>query len=379
MAHKSIRCFELRIPFTRVFRHGSAERDTTETLLVMITDEDGYVGYGEGCPRSYVTGETVQSSVDFIKKHYDEILEINSLETLMEHLSNNIEDIDQNPAAWCPVELALLDLFARREAVSVESLLGIAAARDNYEYSAVMGDSSPKKFRNLFEDYRRFGFTDFKIKLSNDIDKDRKKLQCMREELDLITVRADANNLWDSFETAIDYLNDLDFRFIAIEEPIRSKNLAELQTISSQTGYKIILDESLTNQNQIGPLQENSSIWIVNARVSKYGGLLRSLRIIEELQNNNIDIIVGAHVGETSLLTRAGLILADSAGDSLRAQEGAFGTHLLSHDVFEPKLMFGAKGLLDKSLLECRNNPGFGLEYAGDINKRSEIIPLSID
>jgi L-alanine-DL-glutamate epimerase-like enolase superfamily enzyme len=375
---KSIKCFELRIPFTRVFKHGSAERDTTETLLVEITDEDGHVSYGEGCPRSYVTGETIKSSVDFIKKNYAEILEIDNLEALKDYISNFVEDIDQNPAAWCPVELALLDLMASREGISVESLLGKTATRDSYKYSAIIGDSSPKTFRSLFEDYRHLGFTDFKIKLSNSIRKDREKLQCMKEDLDLITVRADANNLWDSSKAAIDYLNDLDFRFIAIEEPVRSKDFAELQAISYKTGYKMILDESLTNQNQISVLKEHPSTWIVNARVSKYGGVLRSLMIIEELLNNNIDIIVGAHVGETSLLTRVGLILADYAGDRLRAQEGAFSTHLLSHDVFEPNLIFGSKGLLDKSLLECRDKPGFGVNFAGDFEKRPEIIPLNI-
>jgi len=44
-------------------------------------------------------------------------------------------------------------------------------------------------------------------------------------------------------------------------------------------------------------------------------------------------VIVGAHVGETSLLTRAALTVANSARDLLVAQEGAFGTHLLARDV----------------------------------------------
>ena len=38
-------------------------------------------------------------------------------------------------------------------------------------------------------------------------------------------------------------------------------------------------------------------------------------------------------VGETSLLTRAGLTIANAFRDCICAQEGAFGTHLLERDV----------------------------------------------
>ena len=71
-------------------------------------------------------------------------------------------------------------------------------------------------------------------------------------------------------------------------------------------------------------------------------------------------MIVGAHVGETSLLTRAALSVANAYRDILVAQEGAFGTHLLEHDVVDPPLMFGAGGVLDAAQLPT--GPGFGLK-----------------
>jgi hypothetical protein len=73
-------------------------------------------------------------------------------------------------------------------------------------------------------------------------------------------------------------------------------------------------------------------------------------------------LIVGAQVGETSLLTRVALSVAQASGDSLIAQEGAFGTHLLQHDVCTPPLMFGAGGTLDYQSGE----PGWGLDCASD-------------
>ena len=63
------------------------------------------------------------------------------------------------------------------------------------------------------------------------------------------------------------------------------------------------------------------------------------------------------------MLTRAALTVANSARDILVAQEGAFGTHLLAHDVVDPPIMFGARGVLDVVSLALGIAPGFGLQY----------------
>ncbi len=63
------------------------------------------------------------------------------------------------------------------------------------------------------------------------------------------------------------------------------------------------------------------------------------------------------------MLTRAALTVANSARDILVAQEGAFGTHLLAHDVVDPPIMFGAGGVLDVVSLALGIAPGFGLQY----------------
>jgi len=91
------------------------------------------------------------------------------------------------------------------------------------------------------------------------------------------------------------------------------------------------------------------------------GGLLRSLAIADRARGAGVGIIVGAQVGETSLLTRAALTVARASGDALVAQEGAFGTFLLERDICEPPLMFGRGGVLDSSAHERLAGAGWGL------------------
>ena len=62
-------------------------------------------------------------------------------------------------------------------------------------------------------------------------------------------------------------------------------------------------------------------------------------------QEHGIGCQLGAHFGETSLLTAAGLVVA-SLAEPLSSLEGAFGENLLERDVCEEALQFGEGGKL---------------------------------
>ena len=131
----------------------------------------------------------------------------------------------------------------------------------------------------------------------------------------------------------------------AIEEPIIVGQYKALKIISEQSSTKIIVDESFQRHLQFGDIQDELVIWILNVRVSKIGGLLSSLDIVQSANARHIPVIVGAHVGETSLLTRAALAIAKVTGDSLLVQEGAFGTYQLQHDICDEPLMLHNGGV----------------------------------
>jgi L-alanine-DL-glutamate epimerase-like enolase superfamily enzyme len=354
---------ELRLPFRTAFRHASAERSETSSLWATARTATA-TGHGESCPRPYVTGETIDSALAFCERHIASLArEVADVATLRAWMEQHRSEIDVHPAAWCALELALLDVLARESGVSVEALLGLPALAGTFRYSAVIGDSEPGTFAAMAERYRGHGFIDFKIKLSGDVARDTEKVRTLRDwNMPSLRVRADANNLWDDPETAIDFLGSVDGPLWAVEEPIAAHRYEELETIGQALGCRIILDESFVRVSQLPALSgARASTWIVNVRVSKMGGLQRSLEVVDALRAAGIGIIVGAQVGETSLLTRAALTVARYAGTSLVAQEGAFGTQLLEYDIVEPVLMFGAGGNLDVTGAAWATAPGFGL------------------
>ncbi len=351
----------LEIPFKQSFSHASAIRKTTETVIVKAIDAKGAVAYGEGCPRQYVTGETINSALQFFERVSADVKAFRHLDDVAQWVESNAIDINANPAAWCAIELALLDLMACEAGRSVESSLGLPELSGIFQYSAVIGADDPTICAKQLQRYVQQGFTDFKIKVSGDFDRDKENIALLRDQTIPLTVRMDANNVWTDKAQAIEYIQALDYEFKGIEEPLGVNDYAGCQTISTALKIPVILDESFLNITQFAELTGFPGKWIINLRISKMGGLLRSLTIAEMARSCNIPIIIGAQVGETSILTRAALTVANAYKHQTIAQEGAFGTYLLSRDITPDPIMFGPGGKLDVSPFSGR--AGFSIDY----------------
>lgn len=365
MRVESLSIQSLDIPFKLAFSHASAERNRTQSVLVTAKSADGLLGFGEGCPREYVTGESLESAMKFFTDHRQTVSELRNLNGIHEWVNTNRETIDANPAAWCAIELALLDLLGKNTQQSLETLLGQPTLNGVFQYSAILGTDDLQVFQKLVRTYLDMGFTDFKVKLTGDLPRDRDKIDVLKAHINNShRIRFDANNCWTDVRAASEYLASIDCPFWAVEEPLVKDDYHGLVQLAEDLGKKIILDESFQHLGQLVELQETIEHWVVNLRVSKMGGLLRSLELVKAFRNIGIPIIIGAQVGETSLLTRAALTIANSARDILTAQEGAYGTHLLEYDLCDPPLMFERGGRLNTDTLPLRDDFGCGADLS---------------
>lgn len=340
------------IPFRVRFGHAAAERSMAENVLVHVEDADGHFGLGEGCPRLYVTGETVPGALAFLRKHQAMLQALDGLDALRRWAADHAGDIDANPSAFCAVELALLDLFARQAGVNLETFLGITDAPSSVVASAVVGTGHALKFHVQAWLYGRLGMRATKLKLSGNPARDLPRARALARRGRL---RLDANNLWDTADAAIAPLTSLAQQAWAIEEPITARDWKGMMRIQQATGLAVILDESFTTLADLHGVPPGLHV-VPNLRVSKLGGLLRSL---ECLGSGTDPVIVGAQVGETTILARAGLALARAAGQRLCGYEGAYGRWLLREDLVRPSLGFGWGGRVCASPFD--GQPGAGL------------------
>ncbi len=360
MSIKRLSVESLKIPFKQAFVHASAVRAETESVLVTIAGANGLEGIGEGCPRRYVTGETVDSIQSFIETRRESWMAFTSIQDLNRWINEHAPIIDQNPAAWCAVETACLDLFGKEAGLPIEALLGLPPLSGLFQYSAVLGTDNLQSFEKQLQRYQAVGFADFKVKVTGRLQEDVDMLARLAATQDpKRRVRLDANNLWTDAQTALSYLKQLPGRFAAIEEPLKVGDYDGGRWLARALKIPIILDESFLRLDQFAAVQNDPpSTWIINIRVSKMGGILRALAVAKRAKELGIPVIIGAQVGETSVLTRAALTVANSCRDNVLAQEGAFGTLLLERDICVPPLMFGAAGQLDAKAV---SGPGLGL------------------
>ena len=348
-------------PFRGSFEHASAVRERAENVIVVAEGTNGQYGLGEGCPRSYVTGETVATALDAIARWRQAGIEaITDVAALTAWMERNRADIDTNPSAFAALEIALLDLFARQAGQPIEQFLGIATPDIELRTSAVYGTGGTAKFLVQAALFNLNGMGTAKLKVSGNAERDRRRARLLSR---FGPLRIDANNLWASADAAIAALKQLQGFAWAVEEPISSRNWQGLADVGAQTGMTIILDESVTRQEDLAALASGAT-YILNARVSKQGGLLRTLAIIRAARDRGIKIIVGAQVGETSILARAGIVAAQAAATDLVAFEGAFGTRLLVRDAVTPSIGFGYRGCV--RLDQC-GGTGLGLAPTAEV------------
>lgn len=344
--------FTFGVPFKTVVRHASASRRRARNLIVAARGPGGVTGWGEGCPRPYVTGETVESAGAFVHGHRDAVArDVADIESLRGWIDEHRAAIDSSPAAFCAMETAVLDLIGKAAGRTAEEVLGEARPAGDFRYTAVLGDSPWPVYRWQCRRYRADGFGDFKVKVSGDLRRDRRKMRALpgrgaASAHEGLRVRIDANNLWTSADECVHHVKGLGRELLAVEEPLRPGDLDGLRRVGDACGTRIVLDESLLRAQQLDAVAADADRWIANIRVSKMGGVIRSLGVARRATDLGIGVIVGCQVGETSILARTALTVMEAAGPSLVAAEGAFGTHLLHHDLTSRSIMFGASGVL---------------------------------
>jgi L-alanine-DL-glutamate epimerase-like enolase superfamily enzyme len=332
----------LEIPFKVAFKHNSASRKVTSTLWVEISRAE-HVGIGEGCPRSYVTGETEESCVAFISSRGESLLKIQDYPSLLVWRESNISDIEKNPAAWCAIELAFLDLFAQESNQSINELIGETFLPSELTYSAILGDSSQGVWEKLCDWHFENKMSNFKLKLNGDVILDSDRINYILNKNSKSEIRVDANNMWRSIEEGVAYLHKLPNNINGVEEPLHFPDWSGMNKLSQLLSCPVIFDEHVCSFFDLHKIEAPHNK-IVNLRVSKCGGLINSIAIGKKALELGMKVIVGAQVGETSALTRAGFLLSSALSHKVWAHEGAYGKLLLEDDPFREYYQLGKEG-----------------------------------
>lgn len=363
--------YALRIPFVESFSHCAVERRWSDSVVVRVRDEAGTDGFGEGTPRPYVTGETVDAMLNHLTSELwprvagREVPPADDLEAVATFLPEiRLPGAIAPNASRAALEVAVLDCALRRARRPLATLL--PPHRSRVTYSGVITAGPVARAVQHARRMRAIGLHDVKVKVG--FDDDVARVTAVREALGPdASLRLDANGAWN-FERAIEVLNAVTHLGIAaVEQPLPRGSVEDQARLRQATPVPIMADESLVTPADGEALIADKAVDFFNIRISKCGGLARSLAIAERAAKAGLGVQVGSQVGETAILSAAGRHLA-AALPSVVFVEGSFGTLLLAEDVSVESVRFGHRG--EAPLL---TGPGLGIRVVEERLRRRAV------
>lgn len=345
--------YVLRIPFVEAFAHSAKNRKFSDSFVVRLKADDGAIGFGEGVARSYVTGETVESSLEYIKNQLFPIVEANAYDEIktgdaLESLAAVSESLPEQQfsngvvynAARAAVELALINCLLKRQKISLAEIL--PPKRTTVIYSGVITTGSIEKAVQHAKRFKLFGISQIKIKIGD--ENDLARAAAIRNAVgEAVSLRIDANGAYD-VETAIEISEKLSrFKIDAFEQPIQRGKPEDLARVKTYSAIPVMADESLVTFNDAQTLIEMRACDFFNLRISKCGGIARTIQIARIAEQAGIRLQLGCQVGETAILSAAGRHLAAYL-ENIEFVEGSYGNLLLAEDVSRNSINFGHGG-----------------------------------
>jgi L-Ala-D/L-Glu epimerase len=331
----------VEIPMLFSIRHTLAERVKSQSVLVCATDEDGLRGWGESCPRSYVTGETVATVNETLVTRLmpaiagETFSDFSQVVRFLEALSQ--ERPRNELAAFCAFELAVLDLAGRRFGLSAGEVIG-PLKRETIRYSGVIATNDPVQVAIFARRMRAFGLAEVKIKLGKDLENNLALLRAAREHLgEAVSLRADANAAWTGDEALRQLRAISAFSLDGIEQPVPAGDIEGMRAVTQAGITPVVADESLCSLEDAHRLIERRACDIFNLRLSKCGGLINAHRIHGSAIDAGLRCQLGAQVGETGILSAAGRLFA-TRSEGLAWVEGSYGRLLLESDITQPDI-----------------------------------------
>jgi muconate cycloisomerase len=358
MRVRELTAWHVRIPLRKPIRHASHTRTETDNVVVRCVLDDGTEGYGEGVPREYVTGETIDTVLDLLRHsdlpaQLDDCRDFDAAVALAERLIlapiPGDDRACRGNAARCAVELSLLDAFGKHFGQPVSAVTRLVAPdlyapKRHVRYSGAITSSEGRKIRFNAWKMWVYGFRQLKIKVGIDGQDDVDRVGAVRRRVGRrMDLRIDANEAWTPDNVGAKIAALKPFGITSVEQPVPHEQVAVLAEVRRAAGVPLMLDESLCGMVDAERAAERGTCDLFNLRLSKCGGFVASLRLAEFARRHRLGYQLGCQVGETAILSAAGRHFASSVRD-LRYVEGSYDRHLVREARGAADITFGWGG-----------------------------------
>jgi muconate cycloisomerase len=314
----------------------------------IIADQGIIVGYGEGAPRTYVTGESQKSAAKRVAEFAERrafpwnLTDVSQIWDFVDSISNG----KGRNTAICGLEMALLDGLAKEQDQSVLEFFSKDFFAERVWYGASIPLGSKNGIKGICSLIRSLRIDKLRLKMGRDFENNQETIQLVRAYFgDGCDLRVDANGAWDQ-ALAMKHANLIrECEVRVVEQPMMpgDPGITDFAEAMKADGITLMADESARSLAEVEALLEQGCYGMVNVRLSKCGGFRNSLKIIELLRQNQKAFQVGCQLGESGVLSAAGRALGLLCGDAAY-YDGSYDKYLLLDNVTREDVCFGPGG-----------------------------------
>jgi L-alanine-DL-glutamate epimerase-like enolase superfamily enzyme len=260
-------------------------------VIVRLTDEEGYDGFGEAAPNRYY-GESVSTVISALAQ-FKPILEradAFSLESIESHLNRVLRG---NASAKGAISSALHDLVGKRLGLPVHRLWGLDASTAP-QSSFTIAIAENHELERRVAEAREYPI--LKIKLGT--DRDMEIVRIIRDAAPAKRLRVDANAAWTAKQAA--RMSDLlaDHGVEMIEQPVPANDIEGLRFVRNRSKLPVFADEACLVATDIAKLA--GAVDGINIKLAKCGSLREALRMVHTARALDMQVMAGCMI-ESSL------------------------------------------------------------------------------
>jgi L-alanine-DL-glutamate epimerase-like enolase superfamily enzyme len=373
---KGIRSIEVNlvgVPLVEAFKTAHSVKDIQRSVVVVVRDADGATGIGNIDPSPGYSKESVADHFRMLRDHFAPAM-IGADPANIHAMMARLDAID--PAffdAKAALEMACLDLVARRAGISVATMLG-GAVVDEIRFNAWVGMLAPDEAARQAVGWQAKGFRSCKVKVGGDVGTDIDRVLAVREAVGPgFEIRADANEGFSEADAIAFITGTARAALQLVEQPVAWDDLpamARIRRHAQTVGVPLMADESVLDHASLVEILRMEAADIVKVKVMKQGGMLGTRRMIATAEAAGVRCVIGHGFG-LGVNTMAEMIVAST---SLNVIEGVecVGPLKTRDDIVVDKLD------LSRGVLPLSDAPGLGVELDESRMERYRLDSASI-
>jgi O-succinylbenzoate synthase len=289
MRIERVELFVVRLPLKNAYETSGA-RETHMTRVLCRVESDGAVGWGESVAGEspWYSGETPRTVLYALEEFILPALLASDL-AKPEDVGDKLGWIREHRMAKATVEMAMWDLFAKRERKPLSALLG--GTRDRILCGVAIGiqPSIPALMDTIRRELEG-GYQRVKLKIKPGLEVEI--AETTRETFPDLAFMLDANSAYTLRD--VELFKRIDpTRPTMIEQPLGHDDIVDHAALQRQIRTPVCLDESIHTAEDARKAIEIGATRIINIKAGRVGGLASAKRIHDVCAARSVPVWCG--------------------------------------------------------------------------------------